>query len=129
MLRVQGIDHIVLLVSDVERSVAWYRDELGLAAEQLEEWRAGDAAFPSLRIDDGTIIDVVEGERSGRNVDHVCLVVEPTDLEALRDSGRFDISSGPSVRSGARGTGTSLYVFDPDQNLVELKHYGPGRPE
>lgn len=124
MLRVQGLDHVVLLVADVERSVAWYRDELGLETVDLDDWRAGKAFFPSVRVNEGTIIDLLQGERSGKNVDHVCLVVEPTDLEAVRDSGRFDVADGPVQRGGARGVGTSLYVHDPDGNLVELKHYG-----
>jgi catechol 2,3-dioxygenase-like lactoylglutathione lyase family enzyme len=49
--------------------------------------------------------------------------MEPTDLVALRDSGTFDVVSGPVTRWGARGDATSLYVRDPDGNLVELRHY------
>jgi len=123
MIQVQGMDHIVLNVADVERSVAWYRDELGLAVEGLEAWRAGELFFPSVRIDAGTIIDLLPVERTGANVDHFCLVVAPTDLEAVRDSGRFEAVDGPGPRSGARGIGTSLYIRDPDQNLVELRYY------
>src|SRR6478672_721669 len=118
------MDHIVLLVADVERSVAWYRDELGLGAERLEEWRRGEVFFPSVRVNDGTIIDVLQGERTGRNIDHLCLTFAPVDLEAVRDSGRFDVVEGPVRRWGARGEATSLYVRDPDGNVVELRHYG-----
>jgi catechol 2,3-dioxygenase-like lactoylglutathione lyase family enzyme len=118
------MDHIVLRVADVERSVAWYRDLLGLAVEQLEEWRAGQAFFPSVRVSDDTIIDILAGDRSGENVDHLCLLVEPTDLQAVRDAGELDVVEGPVARSGAHGVGTSIYVRDPDHNLVELKHYG-----
>ena len=126
MLRIQAMDHIVLLVSDVERTVAWYRDELGLGAERLEEWRRGEVLFPSVRINDGTIIDVLQGERSGKNIDHLCLTFEPVDLAAVRDSRRFDVVEGPVTRWGARGNATSLYVRDPDGNVVELRHYGAG---
>ncbi|MDQ3107294.1 MAG: VOC family protein [Actinomycetota bacterium] len=126
MLRVQAIDHLVLVVADVERSVAWYRDVLGLEALRLEEWRAKQVFFPSLRIDEGTIIDVVAGERPAGtgNVDHFCLVIDQTDLATLRDSGHFDVVEGPVTRWGARGDGLSLYVRDPDGNVVELRHYG-----
>ena len=58
MLRIQAMDHIVLLVADVERSVAWYCERLGLTAERLDEWRDGKVFFPSVRINDGTIIDI-----------------------------------------------------------------------
>lgn len=124
MLEIQAVDHYVIVTSDVERSVAWYRDVLGLPTDRYEEWKAGQAPFPSLRINEGTVIDVFAGERHERNVDHVCLVVAPTDLQALADSGRFDVVDGPGPRWGARGTGTSLYVRDPDGNVVELRHYG-----
>jgi len=76
-----------------------------------------------LRLDETTIIDLLRTERSGQNVDHVCLVIEPTDLDAIAASGRFDVVSGPDRRWGARGDGRSLYVLDPDGNVVELRHY------
>ena len=123
MLRVRAMDHIVLVVADVERSVAWYRDLLGLEVLRLEEWKDGRVPFPSVRINEGTIIDILEGPRSGTNVDHLCLTVEPTDLAAVVQSSRFDVAEGPVPRWGARGDGTSIYVRDPDGNLVELRHY------
>ncbi len=123
MLQVCGMDHIVLVVADVERSLAWYCGELGLGGERVEEWRRGEVFFPSVRVDEGTVIDLLVGERDGRNVDHVCLVIEPTDLDAVTASGRFRVVDGPGPRWGARGTGTSIYVLDPDDNVVELRHY------
>jgi catechol 2,3-dioxygenase-like lactoylglutathione lyase family enzyme len=50
-------------------------------------------------------------------------VVEPTDLAAVVASGRFDVVEGPVTRWGARGDGASIYVRDPDGNLVELRYY------
>lgn len=124
MVQVTGMDHIVLVCRDVERSLAWYCDELGLGGERVDEWRRGEAPFPSVRVDDGTVIDLVAGEREGRNLDHFCLALQPTDLDEVRASGRFRVVDGPAARWGARGTGTSLYVLDPDDNVVELRHYG-----
>ncbi len=123
-LHVTGLDHVVLNVADVERSLAFYCDELGLAPERVDQWRRGEVLFPSVRIDDHTIIDLLAASRSGVNADHLCLVVEPTDLEAVKASGRFEVIDGPATRFGARGDGTSLYVKDPDGNTVELRHYG-----
>jgi catechol 2,3-dioxygenase-like lactoylglutathione lyase family enzyme len=123
MVKAVGLDHVVLNVADVERSIAWYCDELGLEGMRVDEWRRGEVLFPSVRVDEGTIIDLLQADRTGQNVDHVCLVVEPTDLEALSASGRFNVVSGPARRFGARADGTSLYVLDPDGNLVELRHY------
>ena len=122
-MRVTGFDHIVLLSSDVERTVAWFHDHLGLAVERLDQWRAGEAGFPSLRLSETSIIDVLAGDRTGRNVDHVALVVEDVDLDELAASGRFDVVSGPSGLWGARGQGRGLYVRDPDGNVIELRSY------
>jgi len=122
-LRVTALDHVVLNVADVERSLAFYCDELGLAPERVDEWRRGAVPFPSVRIDASTIIDLLAAPRTGENADHLCLVVEPVDLEAVKSSGHFDVVDGPATRFGARGDGTSLYVNDPDGNTVELRHY------
>lgn len=123
-ITVEGLDHIVLITPDVERSLGWYTTSLGLAAERVDEWRAGSVPFPSVRLDEHTIIDLFAGERGEQNLDHLCLVIRPTDLQALAASGRFDVVSGPGTRWGARGDGQSLYVSDPDGNVVELRHYG-----
>ena len=124
-MNVVGLDHVVLNVADAHRSIAWYRDELGLEVLRLDEWERGEVFFPSVRIDEGTIIDVLPNERSGQNVDHICLVVTD-DVDALAASGRFDVVDGPDVRWGARGDARALYVRDPDGNVVELRAY-PGK--
>lgn len=92
----------------------------------MEEWRAGRAPFPSVRVAPDTIIDLVEapaGRPEGSNVDHLCLVVEPLDWQEVVDSGVFTVLDGPGERFGARGTAQSLYVRDPDGNTVELRWY------
>lgn len=123
-MQIQGVDHVVLNVADVERSLAWYCDELGLARERVEEWRRGEAPFPSVRVDGGFVIDLFAAERTGVNLDHLCLTVAPTDFDAFKSSGRFRVVDGPAPRWGAGGMGTSLYVLDPDDNTVELRYYG-----
>jgi catechol 2,3-dioxygenase-like lactoylglutathione lyase family enzyme len=123
VVKAVGLDHVVLNVADVERSVSWYCEELGLEAVRLDEWRRGEVPFPSVRIDAHTILDLLQTDRTGQNVDHVCLVIEPTDLDAVAASGRFDVAGGPARLFGARGEGVGLYVRDPDGNVVELRHY------
>lgn len=122
-LTVTGLDHIVLTCTDVEATLAWYLDELGLAPVRVDLWRAGSAPFPSVRVDEHTIIDLIAGTPSDDRLDHLCLVVEPTDLAAVVASGRFDVLEGPVPRYGAQGNGTSIYVHDPDGTVVELRHY------
>lgn len=122
-LQVVGLDHIVLNVADVERSLTFYLDELGLEPVRVDEWRRKEVFFPSARVDAGTIIDLLATPRTGENADHFCLVVQPTDFDALKASRRFDVVDGPDRRFGARGDGTSLYIRDPDGNVVELRYY------
>jgi glyoxylase I family protein len=118
-MRVVGLDHIVLVTPDAERLIAWYRDVLGLEPERLEPWRAGDVPFASLRVSAGTIIDVLSGERSGTNMEHVALVVD-ADLDALAAEHGV---AGPKDLFGARGQGRGIYLRDPDGNGVELRSY------
>jgi len=121
-LQITGLDHIVLKCADVETTLAWYL-ALGLEPVRVDAWRAGEAPFPSVRVDAGTIIDLIAGTEPDGRLDHFCLVIEPTDLAALAASGEFDVVTGPGTRYGARGNGTSLYVRDPDGTVVELRHY------
>ena len=123
MVQARGIDHVVLNVADVERSVAWYVAKLGLEPLRLDEWRRGEVLFASVRLSDTFIIDLFANDRSGVNVDHLCVVIDQTDLDALAAGGEFDVVSGPSEVFGAQGMGRSVYVRDPDGNTVELRNY------
>ena len=118
-----GFDHVVLNVADAERSIAFYCNELGLKPERVEQWRNKEVLFPSVRIDDHTLIDLLETPRTGENANHICLVVDATDFDAIKASGRFEVVDGPDIRWGAQGDATSLYVRDPDGNVVELRYY------
>src|SRR5918995_6792515 len=122
-MRVTGIDHVVFNVSDVEKSVAWWRDLIGLEPVRLDEWRRGEVPFVSVRISAGTIIDLVARERSGENVNHIAVQVEDVDLAELVASGRFDVVRGPLELFGARGQGHGVYARDPDGNEIELRTY------
>jgi catechol 2,3-dioxygenase-like lactoylglutathione lyase family enzyme len=129
-IRIVEMDHIVLRVSDVERSIAFYTGTLGLKGERLEEFRAGKVGFPSVRINDHTLIDLVQASLAdgtpARNLDHFCLVGESTDLaklaEELRNSGVVVVQE-PVSRWGARGQATSIYIQDPDANEIEIRCY------
>ena len=129
-VRIVGHDHVVLNVADPERSLAWYRDKLGLVPEREEAWRSGEVPFLSLRIDESTVIDLFTADRTGSNVDHFSMrVADDVDLAGVAASGEFDVVGGPMRIWGARGHGIGIYVRDPDGNTVELKHYGPDRHE
>ncbi|PZG15810.1 VOC family protein [Nonomuraea aridisoli] len=122
-MRVKAFDHLVLNVRDIERALEFYSGTLGLEQERVAEWRAGEAPFPSVRVNESTIIDLVERPRGGSNVDHLCLVVDPLDWQQVIDSGVLAVLEGPVRRFGARGDAQSVYVRDPDGNTVELRWY------
>jgi len=115
-VRVTGFDHLVLVVADVERSLSWYCSELGLAGERVDEWRRGEVLFPSLRIDEHTLIDLLAGERGGVNVDHLCLVIEPADLAALAHHNCLALGASANQQRG--------WVFEQDGKVVTIKVSG-----
>lgn len=124
------IDHIVLRVADLQRSIDFYRQVLGAEVVRHNE----PLGLVHLRA--GTsMIDLVDlegelGRKGGgaaqaqrRNVDHFCLRIEPFDESALTahlQSFGLDVEKA-ARRFGAEGYGLSLYCFDPDGNQVELK--------
>ncbi|MEV0602605.1 VOC family protein [Streptomyces sp. NPDC050315] len=125
---VTAFDHLVLNVADVERALDFYCGPLGLEPVRVDEWRSGEAPFPSVRVSESTIIDLVQAPAEDSaparaNVDHLCLVVAPLDWQQVVASGVFTVLDGPGKRFGARGTAESLYVQDPDGNTVELRWY------
>lgn len=125
-----ALDHLVLVVDDVERTLAWYGRFAGLAGERADQWRRGEVPFPSLRIDESTIIDVLAGrDDPGRgHLDHICFAVNRADLDALAADPDLRIVDR-GKRFGARGQGDSIYVRDPDGMLVEFRTYeAPDHP-
>jgi catechol 2,3-dioxygenase-like lactoylglutathione lyase family enzyme len=122
-IRIAGIDHLMLNVADQEASVAFYVEGLGLEPDRVEEWRRGEARFPSVRLSDQTIIDLASNATSTDKINHFCFLVEPTDFGEIQRSGRFEVEGDASTRYGGQGFGTSLFLLDPDGNRVELRHY------
>jgi catechol 2,3-dioxygenase-like lactoylglutathione lyase family enzyme len=130
------MDHIVLNVTDIDRSLRFYTDVLGLAAERVDEFKAGKVGFPSVRINRDTIIDLFpvkvaawaqdeQGNREG-NLNHFCLVVEREDFTTIIDylkSYGVTLRQGPVSRWGARGRAMSVYFLDPDGNEIEIRCY------
>lgn len=129
-----GIDHVVLRIADLDRSLAFYVGVLGCTVDKHQE----DIGLIQLRAGHSQI-DLVPltGKRGraggarpgteGRNVDHFALEIAPFDEAALRAHlQRHGIAvEQVAKRFGAKGYGPSLYVADPDGNKVELK----GPPE
>jgi catechol 2,3-dioxygenase-like lactoylglutathione lyase family enzyme len=135
-IKVTELDHIVLNVGDIDRSLKFYIEVLGLQPERLDEFKAGKVGFPSVRINADTIIDLfpIRGAGDGNNqtekregnLNHFCMVVAQQDFSGivgyLAQYGIL-VREGPVSRWGARGRATSVYFLDPDGNEVEIRCY------
>lgn len=134
MIRPRELDHLVLRVSDLARMLEFYCDVLGCSVERrqdgigLVQLRAGRSILDLVPVDGelGRAGGAPPG-KEGRNLDHFCLRVEPFDEAGIRRHlAAHGIEAGPlASRYGAEGAGPSLYVTDPEGNVVELK----GPPE
>jgi catechol 2,3-dioxygenase-like lactoylglutathione lyase family enzyme len=125
MLQVEAVDHVVYVCDDVERVLAWWTDVVGVPAVRVDEWHAGTAPFPSVRLSGSSLLDFVAGPRTGENVAHIALAVATpmADVLAWARENAVDVVSGPRSLFGARGVGEGLYVRDPEGNVVELRTY------
>lgn len=131
------LDHIVLTVENIDRALDFYVDVLGLAPERLDLYRSGEVLFPSVRINEHTLIDLLPPEMHApqhpaagvaqvANVDHFCLNLPAQRWHAvmakLGERG-IEIEAGPMTLWGAHGDATAVYLRDSDGNRVELRYY------
>lgn len=130
MISIREIDHVVLRVTDLDAMLRFYAEVLGCPLERSQEeiglyqLRAGRSLIDLVPV--GGKLGAMGGAapgREGRNMDHLCLRVDPFDADAIRrhlsDHG---IDAGEvAMRYGAEGDGPSLYLTDPEGNTVELK--------
>jgi catechol 2,3-dioxygenase-like lactoylglutathione lyase family enzyme len=134
VVQILGLDHLVLRVRDARRMTRFYCEVLGCQVERVREelglthLRAGEAMIDLVAVDGelGRKGGAPAGTE-GRNVDHFCLRVEPFDAAVLVShlASHGVTASEIKPRFGAEGTGPSLYLTDPEGNVVELK--GPSR--
>jgi catechol 2,3-dioxygenase-like lactoylglutathione lyase family enzyme len=130
MIRIREIDHLVLRVADLERMLRFYCDVLGCTVERRREdlgliqLRAGRSLLDLVPVTGplGLAGGAAPGQE-GRNLDHFCFRVEPFDEAAIREQLQAQgVTAGPvASRYGAEGEGPSIYVTDPEGNVVELK--------
>jgi len=129
-IEIRGLDHVVLRVTDLERALRFYCDVLGCTQQRrsdalgLVQLRAGAALIDLVPVDSplGRLGGPAPCE-TGRNLDHIALQLERFDEAELRAHlAAHGVSPGDvAQRYGALGMGPSMYVSDPDGNVVELK--------
>lgn len=130
MITVCGIDHVVLRTVDLEKMLGFYRDVLGCPLERelpelgLVQLRAGSALIDIVPVD--SELGRAGGgapRQDGRNMDHLCLQIAALEEQAVLDYLNHNgvATEEFQERYGAEGHGRSLYVEDPEGNVVELK--------
>ncbi len=134
------LDHVVLWTDDPLRAVDFYEQVLGLTPVRAAEFRAGTAPFPSVRLSDTTIVDLMarvaapvvdafagaEGS-AGHLVNHVCFAMSEAEYLALRErlvAAGVPMSGTMEQSFGAQGQAPQAFYFrDPDGNVLEARYY------
>ncbi|MFF4354118.1 VOC family protein [Streptomyces sp. NPDC001530] len=134
------LDHVVLWVRDPLASADFYEKAVGLEPLRVTEFAAGKESFPSVRINEETIVDLMPlpmaeymnmvpggADSAGHPVNHVCLSLKGGDFDALRarlEERSVPVSGFSYDSYGARGMAKrSFYFRDPDGNVFEARHY------
>jgi catechol 2,3-dioxygenase-like lactoylglutathione lyase family enzyme len=129
-MKIVGADHTNWRVRDLEASLRFYRDVLGLTPFGLDEYYRGEGPLVSLRVTEDFILhlapdpDFERGPTGG--YDHLALVVEGAERDevaAYLESEGVEVEMTSGSITGARGEGPALYVRDPDGYRIELKFY------
>ncbi|WP_405738012.1 VOC family protein [Streptomyces sp. NBC_00028] len=134
------LDHVVLWVRDPTAAADFYEKAVGLRPLRVTDFAAGKAPFPSVRLNDETILDLAPkagadrmtmlpgaADSAAHPVNHICLALPRDDFDALRT--RLEAHSVPVSEIfhdsyGARGAAPrSFYFRDPDGNVFEVRHY------
>lgn len=125
-MKIDRLDHIVLTVASIERTCAFYGDVLGMAVVRFDGGRTA-LRFGRQKINLHLAGHEFEpkAERPVPGSGDLCLILEGTLEEAVAQLAAHDvpIEEGPVPREGATGAMRSVYVRDPDGNLVELAVY------
>lgn len=134
-VRIAQLDHVVLRVRDPARVIRFYRQVLGCAVVRrrpklgLVHLRAGSSMIDLVDLKGplGRMGGAAPLKKGRRNMDHLALRLERFDADALRAHlARHKIAMGePQSRFGAKGEGPSVYIADPEGNVIELK--GPAK--
>ncbi len=134
------LDHVVLWVADPVAAAAFYETAVGLEPVRVAEFAEGEVAFPSVRVNEHTILDLAphsfaeqmrmlpgSADSAGHPVNHVCLSLPAEAFDTLRarlEAHGVPMSGIDYGLSGARGNATrSFYFRDPDGNIFEARHY------
>jgi catechol 2,3-dioxygenase-like lactoylglutathione lyase family enzyme len=137
-VKVHALDHLVINVSDVARSVEWYRKVLGMEVRVFDPGQGKPVRtsliFGNQKINvrprDADKVEWFTAEHEAAGSDDLCFLTEaaPQEVVAHLKACGIAIEEGPVAKQGARGTLRSVYCRDPDGSLIEISSYEDGRP-
>ena len=128
-MAVVGLAHLVVNTRDVEGSISFYRDVLGMEILRLDEFREGKVGFVSARVSQEIIIDIRPTKSEDAvtpNMDHFCLVLGPTDMDNLYEELKakgIHMDGDVHPAWGAKGMGQQFKIWDPEGIKIELRCY------
>jgi catechol 2,3-dioxygenase-like lactoylglutathione lyase family enzyme len=121
------LDHLILAVNDLDASLAFYRDVLGLEPD------GEDGPFTVVRVTPDFVLLVAPWGTEGG--EHLAFSMSSEEFDAVFARARAagvpfgddphapDNGQGPGEETGARGMGPTLYLLDPSKHLIEIRHY------
>ena len=129
--RLMRLDHVVLWTKDPRAAMDFYTRVVGLAPVRFSEFEAGEAPFPSVRVCEDSLIDLMPLEMAngsaGHPINHVCLALSRAEYDALAarlQAAGVDTSARMDHNFGAQGWAPQAFYFaDPDGNVVEARYY------
>ncbi len=125
MLKIQGFDHFVLTVASIERTAEFYERVLGMEKVVFAEGRVGLVFGPNkINLHEAGSEFKPHADRPLPGSGDFCLIVDEVETAKRHvEAQGVEVFQGPVPRSGARGPITSIYIRDPDGNLIELAEY------
>ncbi|ERF83000.1 VOC family protein [Bradyrhizobium viridifuturi] len=135
-VKVNGLDHLVINVTDVVRSVAWYSRILGMEVKVFDPGKGKtprtSLVFGNQKINvrpcDADKVDWFTADHEAAGSDDLCFLTSstPDEVVAHLKANGVKIEEGPVAKQGARGTLRSVYCRDPDGSLIEISSYEDG---
>ena len=135
-VKVNGLDHLVINVTDVVRSVAWYSRILGMEVKVFDPGKGKtprtSLVFGNQKINvrpcDADKVDWFTADHEAAGSDDLCFLTSstPDEVVAHLKANGVKIAEGPVAKQSARGTLRSVYCRDPDGSLIEISSYEDG---
>jgi catechol 2,3-dioxygenase-like lactoylglutathione lyase family enzyme len=132
-VKVHALDHLVINVTDVARSAAWYQKILGM---EIRIFDPGEGQPPrtslifgnqkiNVRPRNAGKVEWFTADHEAAGSDDLCFLTSspPDEVAAHLKANGVAIEAGPGPRQGARGTLRSVYCRDPDGSLIEISSY------